>query len=676
MSRTRTVSVTQTGGYTRLVVPTGYSPIVNVDLAGAGGGGGANYYGASGRGGNGGRITGSLSLKPGDILDVYVGEGGRQGGYGLINATGGAGGRSARIGTVSGETVVYPVTLDYAWSSFMNDYAVWVNPDGVSPINVESTIIRYVNITTAGTYTFQAECDNYLQLYIDDVNIINTSDYSSYYATSATRYLTAGQHTIRMKVSNWGGPAGVAVALFNPTGTQIWNTRSVLNPNTFSYWFRGGQGGNTYGDGRYVYSAPGGGGGASVVFLNGRLILVAGGGGGGGAEGGHGAGATAGRDAGESGGGSPLANQGQPGSDGNDIAGTPGGGGGLMGGSQGGFIYYDDAPSTGANGGTNFNDFEIVYNSGISTYTVPAGKTSIRISATGGGGGGGGNDSHSGYPGYGGNKVEADISVKPGDVLTLVVGNGGSAGASGARGWGGGVGGTDPNGKFNGGRGGNAGGSGSSGAGGGGGAATSVYRNGVLVLVAGGGAGGGGGGNRGAAYGKASQGYVSSGSTNGGAGQDKGGDGGGAGGGGGGNLGGAGGSTYGGDEGAYSGSSGANLVPAGGVISTGSNGGANGGGNGGTGKIVLQPGIWSYSTYNGSGGTANGSDGFFSVTFTEMGSGKVKVAGNWKQITNQYVKVGTQWKQITNVWTKVDGVWKIVSGGSTIPTTFTEANYG
>ena len=59
----------------------------------------------------------------------------------------------------------------------------------------------------------------------------------------------------------------------------------------------------------------------------------------------------------------------------------------------------------------------------------------------------------------------------------------------------------------------------------------------------------------------------------GGPGQDKGGDGGGGGGGGAGSNGGVGGNTVGGDSGAYSGENGNSLVPAGGLVSTGSNGG-------------------------------------------------------------------------------------------------------
>lgn len=603
MSRTKTVSITATGGHTRLTIPTGYSPTVSIDLAGAGGGAGGRYYGANGAGGAGARITGSLALNPGDVLDIYVGDGGKAGTVQGTNSAGGAGGGSALIGSISGQTTVYPVTLSYTWSQFMNDYAVWVNPDGVNPVNVTNTITRDIDVTVAGNYTFQAECDNYLILYIDGVNIIDTSDFQSYYATSNSYYLNPGRHTIEMAVSNWGGPAGVAVAVYDPYGTQIWNTRSVLDPNTFSYSFRGGNGGNTYGDGGYVYPAPGGGGGASVVFLNGTLLLVAGAGGGGGSEGGHGAGGTSGGDGGIPGrvGGSPYGGQGQPGSDGSDIAGTPGGGGGYNGGNSGNFVYYDDAPSLGANGGTNYNGLTVTYTSGSGTYTVPVGVTQLTVTLVGGGGGGGGcggNEEpvYTGGGGAGGDIISQTINVYPGQQISWTVGNGGAGGGVGVAGLAG------------------------------------------LPTVLGGlNAGGGYGG--GFPYGANNGVYV-------------------------------------GDE--YSAAGGAGGYPNGGAGGSYNEDGeyGNSGSSGGNGSVTIQIGSWSYSTYAGSGTLGDGLPGYCNVTFTELGSGKVKVAGQWKQIIGNWVKVAGQWKQIANAYTKVNGEWKVVSGGVPVPTTFSGDSYG
>jgi len=67
-----------------------------------------------------------------------------------------------------------------------------------------------------------------------------------------------------------------------------------------------------------------------------------------------------------------------------------------------------------------------------STFTVPAGVTSVNISAIGGGGGGGGTqlsgDSHTGGGGgAGGVDLQTSVSVIPGEILQIQVGAGGTA---------------------------------------------------------------------------------------------------------------------------------------------------------------------------------------------------------------------------------------------------------
>jgi hypothetical protein len=175
------------------------------------------------------------------------------------------------------------------------------------------------------------------------------------------------------------------------------------------------------------------------------------------------------------------------------------------------------------------------------TWTVPAGITSITIKVYGGGAGTGGQDCGAGCSnaaagpvGY----VLADYSVTPGDVIGIYPGSKGSNGGNSVSGTGGGSGGADtyPSLNFNGGNGGNAGNSGSSGGGGGGGAASVITINSTIKIVAGGAGGGGGMANM------ANSGLVGSSSTssnginNGGNGTTPGGDGGGGGGGGGGQF--------------------------------------------------------------------------------------------------------------------------------------------
>jgi len=242
-----------------------------------------------------------------------------------------------------------------------------------------------------------------------------------------------------------------------------------------------------------------------------------------------------------------------------------------------------------------------------STWTVPAYVTTLNISVTGGGGGGGGSDSYSGLAGKGGNVVSGTgYAVTPGQVISIVVGAGGSGGGSG-RGPDSGraAGGSSSIG--NGGIGGTAGHDGGSGAGGGGGGASGIYVGSSIVVAAAGGGGGGGGGINYSV--PANGGGGASIGTTGGTGSElingpkgKGDDGGGGGGGGGGYpLGGNGGgvirngyltagtSGNGSDTYGASGLNGGNLVPSGFSTSSGSNGGTTASAGGGGSVTISYP---------------------------------------------------------------------------------------
>ena len=136
-----------------------------------------------------------------------------------------------------------------------------------------------------------------------------------------------------------------------------------------------------------------------------------------------------------------------------------------------------------------------------STFTVPAGVTSITAKLVGGSGGSGGADG--GNLG-GGNSVSGSVTaaftVTPLSSIYIAPGSGGVGGVNSTSNLGGGAGGTNAFGLAGGGEGGDAGNSGSSGGGGGGGAATilSLELNPTAaspMLIAGGGGGGGGSGN-------------------------------------------------------------------------------------------------------------------------------------------------------------------------------------
>ena len=231
---------------------------------------------------------------------------------------------------------------------------------------------------------------------------------------------------------------------------------------------------------------------------------------------------------------------------------------------------------------------------GKSTWTVPAGVTSIAIEAVGAGGG------CSNGIGAAGADVKATLAVTPGQTLSLNVGAGGVSGlnpGSGLPGEGGA-----------GGSGSGAGGVGIGGTGDGGGAATTVAVGGVTVLVAGGGGGAGGGGSvAGTVLG-----------------------GGGGGGGGGGYPAGQGGIGGPGGSGGGTGAAGSNGIvapaaPSGSVVTGGANGLAgNGrfggeGGAGGVGGTELggSPGA-SAATYGGGGGGGGAGGSYGSAISTTI----------------------------------------------------------
>jgi hypothetical protein len=212
------------------------------------------------------------------------------------------------------------------------------------------------------------------------------------------------------------------------------------------------------------------------------------------------------------------------------------------------------------------------------TYVVPTDCTTLTIKAWGGGGGGGETKAGTGGTGGGGGFAKGDVTVTPGENLTIQIGGGGLGGTT-AAGTGDGGGGNSVT-AAGGGTGGNQGDTAVGGGGGGGGFAT-VKRGATFLIQAGGGGGGGGAGENAG--------------NNGGAG--------GAGGGSTGIAGGAGAATGGGGGTASAGGTGGGTGGTSGSANQGGNGGtstgdARGGGGGGGG-----------GRFGGGGGGANGSQG-------------------------------------------------------------------
>ena len=279
-------------------------------LWGGGGGGGGGDGGRPGGNGTGGgfSVATLLGNNAGDQLRLFIGGGGGGGSIGG-SASGGTAGASY-IGReifntrmLAGQFGLVARTLSYAWSSFMNANAVWLPYDAGS---VDFT--TSISIPATGNYELQGQCDNAAVFYIDGAVVLTTGGFGGAPDVTVVA-LTAGNHTLRIIGTNYGGPAGVAF--------------SIGNGDSFS----GGGGGRSGPSGSS--GGGGGGGGGTVLLLNGSMAGVAAGGGGGAGAGFQGGAAS------DAPGGTGQTASGYNGQNGQDHPGDGGGGGGGGGGWNG-----------------------------------------------------------------------------------------------------------------------------------------------------------------------------------------------------------------------------------------------------------------------------------------------------------------------------------------------------
>ena len=170
------------------------------------------------------------------------------GGSILVSADrlGGGGNTSPVTGTFTSGTL-YPVSYPPAWSSFMDTYAVWVDPGVNAFAGVSQTYYRSFTAPYTGSYTFTYQADNELTLYVDDVTVGTSVSYNGLPSTSSIT-LAAGQHLLRFVAENisnntsgaWiDNPAGWAVTISNTNSSVIWDSRThaaaeVIQAYTFT----------------------------------------------------------------------------------------------------------------------------------------------------------------------------------------------------------------------------------------------------------------------------------------------------------------------------------------------------------------------------------------------------------------------------------------------------------
>ena len=119
-----------------------------------------------------------------------------------------------------------------AWGTFTNASGVWIAPNGGSDGDIlPHSVIRQFVASQAGTYDLKFSADNFGSVSIDGIAIAGLQGFTQYSSqATGSIFLAAGTHTIVMDVQNYGGPAGFALTVADPTGNVIWNTRTQLDP--------------------------------------------------------------------------------------------------------------------------------------------------------------------------------------------------------------------------------------------------------------------------------------------------------------------------------------------------------------------------------------------------------------------------------------------------------------
>jgi hypothetical protein len=133
---------------------------------------------------------------------------------------------------------LFKTPSNVAYTQFLNDYGVWIRSSGdIGPLNTTVKREYKINVTTAATYNWLFAVDNYGSILIDNETIVNISQGNGYSQNlSGAIYLTAGEHSISMSMTNVDGPSSIAFRLYTST-IELWNTldpvRSVV---PYYYW--------------------------------------------------------------------------------------------------------------------------------------------------------------------------------------------------------------------------------------------------------------------------------------------------------------------------------------------------------------------------------------------------------------------------------------------------------
>lgn len=134
------------------------------------------------------------------------------------------------LSTVYTSPPVYPVTNNAGyWNGFMNQHAVWVDPDPATFVGIPQTRDRLIVIGTGGNYIINYAADDNISISLNNIVIISAGSATSQATQqpgSKVLYLPAGTYVLRVRAINMSSRSGWAVVVqHQQTATIIWRTR-------------------------------------------------------------------------------------------------------------------------------------------------------------------------------------------------------------------------------------------------------------------------------------------------------------------------------------------------------------------------------------------------------------------------------------------------------------------
>lgn len=160
---------------------------------------------------------------------------------------------------------------DWSYSSFMWTYAAWV--DGGTNVGSGArymSVLRQINITVGQNYTFRAQADDEMKVYVDDFtsSVMTTIGFREGQDVYYTVYLAPGIHNIRMDVYNAGGPAGYAMTMTGADGVLYWSTLTSATNRVSGVTYT-----NTLGRPMVLYICADNKNWAYPLYINGNIVM-------------------------------------------------------------------------------------------------------------------------------------------------------------------------------------------------------------------------------------------------------------------------------------------------------------------------------------------------------------------------------------------------------------------